>query len=499
MIYKTEIMSTYINKGIVTIICILAILMPACKKFVTVGEQETAMGEKATFEKEQTATAALLDVYSSVYNMFGSTGGLCLTKINAMYADEYTLTNTDASLMQLHTNSLDAVNIYVRGFWNGSYTAIYKINAVLENIEKYGSAIPAASRDQLTGEARFLRAFSYLLLVNVYGDVPVLLTPDYRQNMKAARTPRADVYKQIIADLQEAEKLLNAGYLDDKNVPGAMRLRPNKDVATALLARVYLYNRMWEEAEKAATTIINKHNVYALETDPGRVFSINSKEAIHQMATNNRVAYPGIAIAFELTGAPTTTGAGMGIGVLSNSLLSRFEPGDNRRSAAWVGTSTANGNTYYFPHKYRSGTVLTQYFTTIRLAEMYLIRAEAFIQQDQVENGVADLNVIRRRARAQADAQVPDPLPDLSLTLAKKEALLAVEQERRVELFMEGHRWFDLKRWNGIENPAVSRAEELMPAITTAKGGSWESYKMLFPLPQNEVLLNTNLEQNDEY
>ncbi|UYQ90968.1 RagB/SusD family nutrient uptake outer membrane protein [Chitinophaga horti] len=497
-------MPIHIHPRIVNItgsLLLLAMLTnTSCKKFITLGEPETSLGEKATFTKEATATAALLDAYSGIISIYGGTSTTAnATLVNAMYADEYTLTNTDPGLMQLHTNSLDANNGNVRLLWNNTFATIYKVNAVMENIEKYGVAIPEQRKAQLQGEARFLRAFCYLHLVNIFGDVPVLLTSDYRQNRHMPKTPRAQVYTQVVQDLKDAQTMLQADYLTDANLPGTARLRPNKDAATALLARVYLYMEMWEEAKTAATTLINKTAVYGLETDLTRVFNINSREAIFQLPPGSGVVNPSLVGLFRLTGAPTTTGAGSAIGMISTRLLNSFEAGDKRRSDAWVGTSTSGGNTYYFPHKYKSNSALTQYLTSIRLAEMYLVRAEAYIQQENIADGIADLNTLRRRARAVATTQVPNPLPDLSLTLTKREALLSLEQERKIELFTEGHRWYDLKRWKGFNNPAVSRADELMPAITAAKGGSWEVYKKLFPFPLNETLLNTNLKQNDQY
>lgn len=494
-------MSLHINRIISKLaggaLCFLVISLASCKKFVTVGDPETALSENAAFEKEQPATSAVLDVYFSLNNLTGNPNYACMTKINALYTDEYTLTNTNPDFMALHTNSLDANNAATNGTWNEAFSAIYKLNAILVNIEKYGAAIPKASRDQLIGEARFMRAYCYFLLVNIYGPVPVLLTPDYQQNKTASRSPEAAVYAQILDDLLAAKELVRTDYLESNNAPGAKRLRANKDVVTAFLAKVYLYMGNWDKAEELSTEIINKTGTYVLETDLNRVFNTDSKEAILQFDDTGWLI-PWVAHNYLLDGAPANTVTSFGIGVLSNSMLSYFEPGDKRRNV-WVGTSTVNGTSYYYPHKYRSSASVTQYLVGLRLGELYLVRAEAYIQQDLVPQGIADINAIRRRARAEADVNVPDPLPDLFSSLSKRDALLALEKERLTELFIEGDRWFDLKRWKGIDNPAVSRADELMPAIATNKGGSWESYKKLFPLPESETLLNVNLEQNDGY
>lgn len=484
-----------------TVVCLLSVSLVSCKKFITLDNPPGALGEEATFSTEGTATAALLDAYSNVHFFVAAgTSTACVMKLNAMYTDEYRLTASLPELMALNANALDATSGPVRQFWTHAYGAIYKVNAFIESIEKYGGEIASPTRNQLIGEARFLRAFCYFNLVNTYGDVPLLLTSNYEQNARASRTPQAEVYAQIERDLLASDTLLHTEYLTDKNVAGTARIRPNKDVSKAMLARVYLFMNRWDDARKAATAVIDKSGIYSLETDLTRVFHTTSKEAIFQLPANFPTSVTSQLVGnFLLTGPPTTSGSGTQIGVLNDSLVNSFEAGDKRRSDGWVGSVTSGGKTYLFPGKYRSYTTLTQYMTCLRLAELYLIRAEANINLDQVATGIDDLNIIRKRARAAASVQVPTPLPDLVTTLSKRDALLALEQERKVELFTEGHRWFDLRRWKGIDNPALTRAEELMPAIAVAKGGTWEKYKLLFPIPQTEVLVNTNLKQNDEY
>src|SRR5690606_1183343 len=112
----------------------------------------------------------------------------------------------------------------------------------------------------------------------------------------------------------------------------------------------------------------------------------------------------------------------------------------------WVGVFTTGENSYHFANKYRSNTTLTQYDCAIRLAEVYLIRAEARLEQGLRDLAIDDLNVIRERARAEATPDVPNPLPALAYTMTEEQIRKAMEKERFTELFIEGHRWFDLKR-----------------------------------------------------
>ena len=136
----------------------------------------------------------------------------------------------------------------------------------------------------------------------------------------------------------------------------------------------------------------------------------------------------------------------------------------------------------------------------LRLAEQYLIRAEASIQNGDIASGIADLNTIRARARAAGTINVPNPLPALSSTLSKNDALLALEHERHVELFTElGDRWLTLKRLKGLSNTGISRADEIMPAITTTKGGTWSTNDQLYPISLTELNSDNKLTQNPGY
>jgi hypothetical protein len=146
-----------------------------------------------------------------------------------------------------------------------------------------------------------------------------------------------------------------------------------------------------------------------------------------------------------------------------------------------VGVDVYAGTTYYFPYKYkiRTGyTPLNEYYTVLRLAEQYLIRAEARVYINDFAGAKADINTIRTRA-------------GLSNTSASDKAslLLAIEQERRIELFVEwGHRWLDLKR--------TGRASAILAPL---KGADWQSTDILWPIPQSQINTNPSLIQNPGY
>jgi hypothetical protein len=164
---------------------------------------------------------------------------------------------------------------------------------------------------------------------------------------------------------------------------------------------------------------------------------------------------------------------------ITNGLLNAFEPSDLRKEN-WVKANVVNNETFYYPYKYkvRTNTPITEYLVVFRLAEQWLIRAEANARQNKLQSALDDLNIIRKRAG----------LPDANAN-TKDELLLAIEGERQKEFFAEwGHRWFDLKR--------TERANAILAPI---KAPNWQPTDVLYPLPFQEIQRNTALIQNEGY
>jgi hypothetical protein len=293
------------------------------------------------------------------------------------------------------------------------------------------------------------------------------------------------VYQQIIKDLKDAQSNLSNNYQDQAGLVTGEKIRPNKGAATALLARAYLYTGKWDSAVAQATAVINNTTNYNLNTDLNSVFLANSSEAIWQLKPSapGYNTYDGYN--FILTSRP---GTGRFRVALSSNLVSTFEPGDNRFTK-WVKTYTASAVTYYYPYKYKIGVVntslpVTEYVMILRLAEQYLIRAEARAQSGDIPGAQSDLNMIRNRA-------------GLANTTANDQAslLAAIQHERQVEFFTEwGHRWFDLKRTANLNAVMGSPGN-----VCSGKGGTWSPDWALLPLPLLEILINQNLKQNAGY
>jgi hypothetical protein len=356
---------------------------------------------------------------------------------------------------------------------------------------------PAVSK-RLLGEAYFLRAFNYFYLVNLYGGVPLVLTSDYTINSKMGKTSATNVYTQIIADLAKAETLLNYNYAAlDVTQTTSERVRPNLAAVNALQARVNLYLKDYTASEAAATKVINQSGMYSF-TPLNTVFLKNSKETIWALQPVDNGFNTGEGQLYTLP----STGPDYDRPVYaSTSLVNSFEPGDDRKNN-WLGNVIADGNTYWYPAKYKIPYVAVtdvivpakEYTIVLRLAEQYLIRAEARNEQGNTTGAVDDLNALRIRSRAASTVEVPNPLPNLASTLSQGQIRTAIMKERRVELFTEwGHRWFDLKRLGASTIDAVMTTAELY------KGGTWINYKSLYPIPVSDILLNSALTQNPGY
>ncbi|GEP97656.1 RagB/SusD family nutrient uptake outer membrane protein [Chitinophaga cymbidii] len=465
-----------------------------CAKFVELDPPVNSISDRTAYTTNATATSVLTGI---LYNMTVNTdfvhGSSGVGLLTGMGSDELKYYQASQTYSEFAKNSLLADNSYVLGIWVRCYKLIYAINAAIEGV----TASPTISepvKQQLTGEAKFLRAFCYFYLVNLYGDVPVPTTTDYKVNITLPRKPVQDVYQQIIQDLKDAQSLLRNEYLSATNVVTTDRVRPNKFAATALLARAYLYAGDWANAEMSATEVINQAETYKMDNDLNQTFLVNSREAIWQLglAANGSGVNTWDGNILIIRTSPVTGYPGLS---LSETQMDVLE-GDKRQTN-WTNLFIADGTGYPYPFKYKvyqaaGNSATTEHTMVLRLAEQYLIRAEAKAMQGRIsgtDGGMADINAVRSRA---------DQTEVTATTL--QEFMLALERERRLELFTEmGHRWFDIKRWKGFSNTSITRADEIMPAIAAAKGGVWKPEYKLWPIPSSELKVNVHLTPNPGY
>ncbi|MDD3988824.1 MAG: RagB/SusD family nutrient uptake outer membrane protein [Bacteroidales bacterium] len=433
------------------------------------------------FSDDATAQAAVRGIYSWLLNTYNINGFQTAWRAG-LSGDELSFNYTEPSIGAFEENNLVADNSYVSQYWTYAYTTIYRANDVIESISA-SSGLSEDAKAQFRGEALFLRSFLHFYLMNFFGDVPLVMTTDYIINAKIERSPVDEVYQQLEADLAEAVSLLPAAY------PTSGRYRANKAVASALLARVYLYHGKWAEAENTVTTVLDNTTDYALVALSDITLQGN-KEAIWQIPNfdSNNSTFEGEHFYYTYK----TIGTGLGNMYLRNDFVGTstlpgvFENGDARKTT-WI---KLNRKSVMGPYKYRSYTSSTtsdpdnsrkENSTVLRLAEQYLIRAEARAQQNKLDLAIADVDVIRARAGLPLIANT-------NPSISKTALLDAIMQERRVELFTEwGHRWFDLKR----TGKALAVLSAIKPGFT--------SDDLLYPIPESELNKNPFLEQNPGY
>ncbi|WPU94732.1 RagB/SusD family nutrient uptake outer membrane protein [Mucilaginibacter sabulilitoris] len=474
----------YSTSIFISSLVILSGLTPGCKKAIEVGPSLVAGNSSNVFLTNNSAQAVVSGVYTrlSTGSFFQGTSSISLNM--GLAADELmNISSASSSYGTFYQNTYNPLS--PPPFWSEFYKVLFSCNTAINGISG-SSTIDAGVKKQLIGELKFLRAYTYFYAVNLYGTPPLTTSDDYTVNGNLANSAADDTYKQILQDLTDAQAALSDNvYVDASGAAVTDRVRPNKQVASAMLARVYLYLQDWKNAEIQASAIINNSN-YLLVPNLNQVFLKGSKETIwalqpvSQLYLNTIDAY---YLVVNASYAATTQ-----LPLNTNNLVKAFETGDARLTN-WTGTyttTTAPVTTYYYAYKYKvaslSSTIaVTEYPIAMRLAEQYLIRAEARAQQNNLTGAAADLNAIRTRA-------------GLANTTASTQANLlnAILHERQVELFSEwGHRWFDLKRSNKLD--------AVMNVVAPQKGGSWASFKQLMPVPSNDIRADANLQQNPGY
>ncbi|MCC6279511.1 MAG: RagB/SusD family nutrient uptake outer membrane protein [Saprospiraceae bacterium] len=372
-------------------------------------------------------------------------------------------------------------------FWKLQYTGITQCNLVLDNIGKIDMS--ESSRNNISGQALYLRAYYYFLLTQVFGDVPLFTKVTPPDQLKVPKTPKAEVYAQIVADCEMAGTLLPSQQADAG--------RATKGAAYALAAKTYLYEKNWDKTLEYVAKV-KSLSVYALMpdyVDNFRKHTQNNAESVWEIQHANLELGVGN---FLNQWWASKKYEGYGFAEATEAFVLSFEADDPRRKF-----TVAMNNEDYFGVVYKNSFSSTKYgvrkylqakdsvtqkadgdinYTAIRFAEVLLWEAEALTELGRVAEAQAPLEQVRARARAQA-TNPATALP--AITTTDQQAMReAVRHERRVELGFEMHRFFDLVRW-GI-------AAQTLP-------GFQEGKHEVFPLPQTEIDLNTALVQNAGY
>ena len=463
--------STIIKQIILLSLLLLSLLLcKSCDSFTDVGLPKNQITRDLVFKDDQLAKSAMAGVYRSLEEsgfLSGSSSGAQV--VLGAYVDElqsYAPATSDVSVF--YQLSHMAGSSKISSLWTSTYSQIYNINAVIEGVEN-SENLSSEVRSRLKGEGLFLRSILHLYLVQTFGSIPYVNSTNYEVNQSISKSSIAQVYVQCKADLDAALSLL------PETLATGNRIYPTKMAAYTVLARIAYYEKNWDAAIQYSNAVIGNAQ-YNMESDLNKVFLKDSSNSIWQLLPFSSIYNTYQGNVFILNTAPPTNVA------LRQDFINDFEPGDGRRTA-WVGQKTDSQNkTYYYPFKYKQYSTSTsslEYSVVLRVEELYLIRAEAYIQKSQYVLAIADLNKIRNRAG----------LASLTAITDQNTLLNALVKERRSELFTEfGHRFYDLKQ------------HDLLDVVMPTRKAGWKPNFRLLPLPEKELLLNPNLNpQNEGY
>ena len=468
----------------------------SCKKYLEIPGPANSVTTDAVLTTKTGVNNFMVGIYAPMSNVSGY--ALFYLRATGLMSDDWYNPTLGSYLLSEQSCILDPKDYWAAaGVWPAFYQIIYQANTAIEQLPAApASALDTTTKKAYIAAAKTIRAWAHYLLVRTWGDVPLILTTDVTANNKTKRTPKADVYAQIVTDLKAAMADLptDPSTLTNAIGDGGPRYINNKFIPEAILSEVYLDMGKWADAETACTDIIQngKYSLAAI----GNVFFRSSTETIMSIGSNatSSDAYVDAAAWQFFMGPPYAPSDVTEPSQLSPTLLSTFETGDLRLTN-W--TKNLYGNTWMYKYVYNFFVIFTpgmvpagkeQDLIYIRLAEIYLNRAEARAQLGKVatasnpnDNTVAayDVNQIRTRA-------------GLANTTAatQTDMLAAILHERQVELFGEGRRWNDLIRFG--------KADAVLGAIPY-KAPNWKTTNKLWPLPASEINKGTLLTQNPGY
>lgn len=397
----------------------------------------------------------------------------------------------NASIRQLSTLAITSDNRYIDDIWGGFYDVISRANTVIDRVPDI--EMDETRRAGIVGEAKFLRALAYFYMVRLWGDVP-LITSEEEASPDIARTPAEQVYQQIIQDAQDAVQVLPLE---------AEAGRASQGAALTLLADVYLALGEWQSAVDAAQQVIDS-GAYALVDDYLKPFLPayeNGPEHIFFLPANGVAPLNNVFVRFMY---PRELGTNQGGGFASlrptDLHYESYLPGDYRHDVTFFteGCNIRRECVTFPPHiyKYRPTSPVPmnngdEDWQIYRYAEVLLIYAEALNELGRSGEAVQYLNMIRARARnGTGDENLAEPA-DYTGPMDQATVREVIFQERTWELAYEGKRWFDLiRRGEAYFMEKMSRD----PSATDL-----EPTDMLWPVPQAEIDLNPELEQNPGY
>jgi hypothetical protein len=434
-----------------TLVSLLTLgVVAACGKELATEPQDQVLASEAIVDAP-TARAALAGVYSGLQSL--GYYGRNLEIIGDLPADNAIWSGTFQYLGDIDDDAIKPDNTTTTSVWTAIYAVIARANMVLAKVPSV-SDLSTDEKNEILGEAYFLRALSYHNLVKFWGAVPMPLDPitNASEASQYQRVPVDQVYAQILSDLDKASQLITN--TDNTRQASVMAVH-------AIRARVLLYKGDYQGAlDEANIVLAGRDTLTAAYPDLFTPTGTNTSEDIFRVAFTP-VQYNEMGYYY--------LGAGRRELQPSKDLNGAYESGDVRKPWTIQPRGSRNLQGTKFPT-----TIGAEHLHVIRLAEVVLIKAEALARLNQLPAAVAEYNKVRVRAGLAPHVVGVD-------VTSQADVLAAITKERRLELALEGDRWPDLVR-QGLATSVLS----ITPNQT------------LFPIPANDVS-TAGLTQNPGY
>lgn len=483
-------------KNTAILIILVSLLSTSCQESFFNELPSDQLTEDLFFTNKDDLESILFDAYFRLRTAYASQYAIGDVASDNAYNSKL---NNNNDLIAVNESNVNASNSLLQSLWSGSYYVIARANLVLDNIEKI--KISDSDKNQLKGEALFLRSLVYFNLVRIFGDVPLVLkdvnSPGEAFSYK--RDPVDEVYNQIIADLANAESWLPAAYSSNRYVGRATGI-----AVKSLLGDVYLTRKDYGKAVSKFAEITGSDKVALLE-DYEQVFdskNANNKEVIfavqYARGLDPSQGNPLVSMAWPNENVGTgLLRLGQGNLLMTDDLAKAFEDGDKRKSMNNYDFLTGYSRRYVFTRKYydKGMTVKVESgndWIIYRYADVLLKYAEALNESGNTPSAFEHISAVRKRAGL---------ITSEALRNDQRAMRLAIEKERRVELNCEGHRWFDLLRTGRLKEVMNAHFKDTsLDNHQIGTNASIDDFELLFPLPFFEINLNPEtLKQNPGY
>ena len=468
----------------------IAVIVIACSDFLQL-QPEYEINENSFYKNANDFETALIGNYAGLQGLHNTS----ITYLGDLTTDNAEIRWTSPTVAETEFDEMNPTpsNGFLGTIWTTCYATISRSNNILSRLES--ADIAEGRKKQFRGEALFLRGYAYFYLVRIFGDLPLVevafRSPNEIMAYDMSRKPVSEIYNLIEKDLTEAASLLTG-------VSGLSKSRASAGAAKTLLGKAYLTQKKYQNAAAILKEIIDS-NTFSLESNYGKLFTKGNNELpesvfeIKYLSGNvgegNGFSAIFTPARFDMAIFPNNM-QGSGRVLPTPEVAASYEAGDKRRQASIadsVRLVTGKYEKELYGLKFVDFTTGVQgdggvNYTSLRYADVLLMYAEAANETDQLSTAETYINRVRTRAG----------LPDLN-GLTKEGMRLALEKERQLEFFLEGHRWFDLVR--------TGRLQTVMNAYFTSKGLKFTvaEHETLMPIPLREIDINPNLGQNKGY